>query len=189
MAKKNSEMKIPGQSWFLYVFTGVVLCVLWILVLAYPERSYNVFAVVFVIALAFMSLVQVYKAITKWTGPSWGWDIAFAIIYAILAIYLLVYPGITSQIFPFIIAFLTLFRGIDLLWVAGTMRSVSESTSWRWIGFAGIISLILSFVLMFNVAFVMPYVDVMLVIVFFAAGGGSIYAGMKLHDVYKKLKN
>lgn len=173
----------------MYVISGIILCIVGVLVLIYPISSYNAFAIIFVIALAILSIVQVYNALTEPGSSFWGWDIVFAIIYAILAIVLLTHPNITKEMFPFLIAFMTLFRGINLLGVAGRMRSLSEDTSWRWIGFAGIISVILSFIIMFNLSIVVPYVDIMLVIVFFSAGGGSIYAGSQLHKLYKQFKN
>ncbi len=189
MASDISSMKIPGHAWYMYTISGVVLFAIGALVLMYPQESYTSFAVVFVIGFFVMSLIHLYDVLTSTeANATWWWDLTIALIYAIFSMLLLFHPNITKEIFPLILGFAMLFRWASLLWASGVVRSLNEDTSWRWVAFWGLITIVLSFVVMFNPSFAAGYVDVMLVILFISAGVGSFYAGHKLHQVHKKIK-
>ncbi len=185
--KGTKKIKLPGRRWYMFSLSGVVFCILGFLVMANPDQVYGALPYVFVAGLMVFAVMQLIDSLKASSGINWGWNLAFAIVYMVVAGVLFFNADITKELFNIIVGVIMLFQGAMMLGTSGMIRSAGDNLPWRWMAFIGILVMVLSFIVMTNQSFAEGYMIFILVLLFMSAGAGSLYIGYELHKLHKTL--
>lgn len=138
--KINSAIK----NWWIYLLLGILFIALAIFLIANPLATYVTLSILF---SAFMFVSGVFEIIfavnNKDNISSWGWYLAGGIIDLLIGILLIVIPGLSMEVLPFILAFWLMFRGFAGVGTAMDMRRYGTS-NWGWILAVAIIAIVFS---------------------------------------------
>lgn len=158
-----------GLRW-LYILLAIVLFVFGVGILRHPAASYFGLALYFSIIIIVIGICEFMNALAGGSSRHWGWGLVVGIIYFIIGFVLLIHPAIAENILPYIVGFILMFKSIDFISESLEMSSL-RVRGWGWILFAGIVTLVFSFMIVFY-----PIFGVLNIIVW--TGLSFIFAGI-----------
>jgi uncharacterized membrane protein HdeD (DUF308 family) len=138
------------KHWWLSVLLGVLLVIMGIWVIMTPIESYITLSIFFS-AIIFVSGISglIFTLGNKNRLSGWGWHLASAILDLLFGAILLMYPGLSMVILPFIVAFWFMFSGFSAIGLSGEYKRMGMGSSGWGIAF-GILTIILAFIIIFK---------------------------------------
>jgi uncharacterized membrane protein HdeD (DUF308 family) len=133
------------KYWWLYLIAGIIFLVGSIWVIMTPIESYVTLAWLFSILVLADGIAQtIFSVSNREELKGWGWRLAGGILMIIMGIILILYPGISIVILPFVVGFWLLFAGIYLIGASLELRDF-YIRDWGWLLVFGIFLIFLSF--------------------------------------------
>lgn len=152
MQSISNLSKYYVKSWVLHLFSGFLLIMAGIIILANPLAGYIFISIFFSLTLLTSGLVETTFALINREGlQGWGGHLAAGIINLLIGVILVVYPLLTMALIPFILGFWLMFRGIILLILALSLRSLND-THWKAFFLGGILLSIFAIFIIINPA-------------------------------------
>ena len=143
---KKSYTNDPVRLWYLPTILGLILIGLGVWVLATPVKFFITLSLLFAFSFIAIGILDVIHAISsKHYMPNWVWLIG--------GVLLLSRPQISMIILPFLVGFGIMFRSIMSITWSMELKKLGGK-NWRWILSIGIIGLLFSFILLWNLVFV-----------------------------------
>lgn len=136
-----------GFRW-LYILMGIILFIFGISIIRHPIASYLGLAMYFSIIIIVLGISEIMNAFAGKGARHWGWGLTIGILDLIFGFILLTHPAITEDILPYMVGFILMFKSIDFI-AESIQLSTLKIKGWGWILFAGIITLIFSFMIVF----------------------------------------
>lgn len=144
------RVKNVTKHWYLSLILGILFICTGIWVLRTPLESYLTLSIVFSVIIFISGISEIIYSITnRKETDNWGWVLAGGIIDLLLGIWLLSSPLLSIAVLPYIVSFFLMFRSMIAMGFAFDLKGFTDS-GWGWLLALGILSLLLSFVLLWN---------------------------------------
>lgn len=135
-----------NKNWWLVLIKGLIMIGLAFIVFGNPEATLLGIALFIGIGLLLTGITIIIIALSvKKEMDNWGWKLAEGILDVLFGFILIANPEITAVVIPFLIGFWATFYGILL--TVGAFSSVKLN---RALLIAGILTIILGYIIMFN---------------------------------------
>jgi uncharacterized membrane protein HdeD (DUF308 family) len=135
------------KHWYLPLIAGILFVVFGIYIFTVPLAAYVTLSIVFSIAFYFSGFSDIFFALNNQKSlDGWGWYLISGILTVLFGVYLMIYPGITMEILPFVVGFALLFRSFQGLGFALDLKKLG--VSWGNLAFVSVLGIILSFILL-----------------------------------------
>lgn len=180
------KFKSLTKYWWALMIVGIAMVLVGVLVFRHPGESYMSMAIIFGIVMLVSGLMQLVMVFTENYMPGRGWIAVGGAIELILGIVLLLNPGITVAVLPYILAFWLLFRGFSIIGIASDMRTLGIS-GMGWTIATGILLVLCAFLILFNPLFGASTLVVLVGIAFMIAGISTIAFSIDIISVRKKV--
>ncbi len=126
------EIKEAVKYWWLLLLTGLVLVAVGIWVFTSPATAYLSLSILFGACILTSGFFEtVFSISARKSLEGWGWSLAGGLLDMAIGAYLLIYPGITMAILPFVLGFWLLFRGFSAIGFSFDMKSYGD-LNWGW---------------------------------------------------------
>lgn len=179
-------MKTVQQSvtnWWLILLAGILLIGFGVWVIASPVVSYISISKVLAFCILATGIFEIIFALVNFKSiESWGWVLVSGLIDFSIGGYLFLYPLITMVILPIIVGLWLLFRGALSIANAIDLRAYGFN-EWGWVLFAGILIVILAFVILTNPIFGVINIIIWTACAFIWAGVFRIILALKLRKL------
>lgn len=173
------------KHWYIPLIIGLIFILLGIYVLATPAASYLTLSLVFSLSFLVSGILEiVFSIANRKEMDSWGWYLAGGVLYSLLGILLLSRPEISLITLPFVVGFYVLFYSASALGWAYDLRNMGIM-GWGNVAVAGVLGIILSFILLWNPLFAGFSLVLWTGIAFLMIGLSGIMFSLHL----KKIKN
>jgi len=183
MATILRTIKESLNYWWLFLLTGLILIATGIWIFASPVDAYVSLSILFGISILMNGLFETSFAITARNSmDGWGWMLASGILDLIIGIYLLMYPGVTMAILPYVLGFWLLFRGFSAIGVAFDVKSYG-ARDWGWLLVLGIGIIFFGFMILAVPAFGVANIIVWTGLAFISAGVFRIFLEFRLRKL------
>lgn len=130
------------KNWWISLLIGILFVVGAFILMFNPIESYTVLAIAFAI---FMFIEGIFEIIFSFSNknilPGWGWYLALGILDLVLGAFLIIFPGMTAAIIPFILALWLMFRGFSIIGTSLELQQYGNRT-WGWYLALGILSVL-----------------------------------------------
>jgi uncharacterized membrane protein HdeD (DUF308 family) len=103
----------------------VIYAVVGLYMMFTPVVSYLALSVVFSVSILVNGVLEVIYAAGNRHMPNWGWRLGGGVIDLLIGVFLIVYPFISVEVIPVLMAFWLLFRGLAVIGDAIDMRRYS----------------------------------------------------------------
>lgn len=143
MTKQSNK----NRYWFL--IKGIIMILLALLIFQNPGGSLLAIALYIGIGFLVTGIIIIFQGfLVRKLFPNWGWRVFEGILDLILGFILIAHPALTASVLPFIIGFWGAVYGFYLAidGFSGDKNALAKAI-------AGILMLILSFIVMFNPLF------------------------------------
>lgn len=136
--KINSAIK----NWWISLVLGILYIALAVFLLYNPLATYLTLSILFAAFMFVSGIFEIIFAVNnKDNISSWGWYLAGGIIDLLIGILLIVIPGLSMAVLPFILAFWLMFRGFTGVGTAMDMRRYGTN-NWGWVLALAIIAIL-----------------------------------------------
>lgn len=180
------ELKREVRNWWISLILGILYVVVALSLMFSPFEGYMALSVLFSISMLVSGLLEISFAVSNRQGvSSWGWYLAGGIIDLILGIYLIAYPFLSMEVIPFIIAFWLMFRGFSSVGYAMDLKRYGTK-KWSWYTALGILSIIFSFVILWQPIIGVIYAVYMISFAFLTIGIFRIMLSFELKNLHKR---
>lgn len=178
--------KRPAKNWYLLLILGIVFILMGVWILRTPVSSLIALTIFFAITFLVSGIFEtIYAIANRKIIYNWGWNLAGGIIDLLIGILLISVPGLSFVFLMFYVGFALIFRAIMTIgWAVYLNRQGFRN--WGWVLVAGIIGLILSFVLLSDPAFTGWLIVIYLSITFMMLGIAQIVLSLWLKQLNKK---
>lgn len=164
---------------------GILYVAVAVCLLLAPMSSYVALSVIFSISILISGLMETLFAISnKQRLSSWGWYLAGGLIDLLLGIYLVVYPLVSMEIIPFLVAFWLMFRGFTLCGCSADLRRYG-TREWGWYLAIGILTIVCSVLILWQPGLGAIYLLYMLSFGFLMLGLFRIIFAFELRRLHK----
>lgn len=147
MSPTLQEFKISRTEWIWFMITGILLCLLGVMVLSSPF----VFGVGATIAMGVLliigSVVQIYHAVKERSKPGFWFSLITGLLMGIIGVLVIMHPMISMLMLTLILISYLVIQGFFKAIYAFQLRPLQ---GWGWVLFSGIISSILGIFLLFQ---------------------------------------
>lgn len=178
-----------GQSvknWWMSLILGILYIGVAICLMFAPLGSYIALSIVFSISMLTSGILEIFFAISnKKQVSSWGWYLAGGIIDLILGVYLVVYPMVSMEIIPFIIAFWLMFRGFSATGYSMDLKRYG-TREWGWYMAFGILAILCSLLILWQPAVGALYAVYMISFTFLIIGLFRIMLSFELKNLHRR---
>ncbi len=186
------SIKDTIKHWYLPLILGIIFIAVGILALATPMETYLSLAILFSVSFFVVGIIEIIFSISfRKQLDGWGWSLASGILSSIIGVLLIIHPQISIVTLPLFVGFVVLFR--SMMAIAWSIEFQKYKVpDWGWLLFAGILGVILSFILIWD-----PFIGGLTVVIF--TGIALITVGVfhihfsidlkKLNNTFKKLKD
>lgn len=173
------------KNWWISLLIGILYIFGGIWVFQTPLASYVSLSILFSAFIFVSGISQIIFSISNRENvQSWGWYLVSGIIDLVIGILLISHPLMTMAILPFYIGFWLLFQGFTAMGLSFQFKSAGI-TSWVWLLFLGLLTLVFSFLLLANPVFASLSIVYMTAMALICAGIFRIFLSLGL----KKIKN
>jgi hypothetical protein len=174
------SIKEAVNYWWLLLLTGVILICVGVWIMASPGAAYVSLSILFAIGILATGIFETAFAVTvRLSLDGWGWILASGLLDIIIGAYLLMYPGITMTVLPFILGFWLVFRGFSGVGSAFDMKSYGAS-DWGWLLILAIAVIFFGFLVLAVPAFGVTNILLWTSISFIVAGVFRIFLALRL---------
>lgn len=140
----DEKISSAVKNWWVSLLLGLLYILIAICLMFTPLASYIALSILFSIAMFVSGTLEILFAVTnRHHISSWGWYLAGGIIDLILGIFLMLSPGLSMAVLPFILAFWLMFRGFSSTGYAMDLKRYGTG-SWGWYLAFGILAIISS---------------------------------------------
>jgi uncharacterized membrane protein HdeD (DUF308 family) len=141
------------KHWYLPLITGILFIAAGVYVFTVPAATYLTLTILFSVSFITMGVAEIVFSIQNSKALSgWGWYLVSGLLSLVIGSYLLMYPGISISILPFVVGFTLLFRSAQVLGFALDLKNF-PGKSWGTIALIGVLGIIFSFLLLANPIF------------------------------------
>jgi uncharacterized membrane protein HdeD (DUF308 family) len=149
ITEKNKIIK----HWYLNLIIGITLILVALWVFSNPEITYTSLAMVFSVTLLFTGMLEIISSIQyKHLLKEWRLSVVIGVLDLLVGTIVISKPHIPIEALIFIMAFVFLYRSVKLIaWSTELKNYVAISSGW--VIFGSIVSVILSFLLIWNRTF------------------------------------
>lgn len=180
------------KHWYLSLILGILFILCGIYVFTAPLETYVTLSVLFSISFIVSGLFDIIFSLSNRKAISgWGWYLTGGILSLLMGIYLIIYPGISIIILPFVAGFTLMFRSFQLLGFSFDLRDIGI-LRWGNLAILSVLGIVLSFMLVANPLFSGISLVVLTALAFIFAGVSSILLAFnlkKIKDFPNKLSN
>lgn len=140
----DEKISSAVKNWWASLLLGLLYILIAICLMFTPLASYIALSILFSIAMFVSGTLEILFAVTnRHHISSWGWYLTGGIIDLILGIFLMLSPGLSMAVLPFILAFWLMFRGFSSTGYAMDLKRYGTG-SWGWYLAFGILAIISS---------------------------------------------
>ncbi|WP_345234291.1 HdeD family acid-resistance protein [Olivibacter ginsenosidimutans] len=144
------QLKRDVKNWWLFTLIGILLLIAGFYTLSNPLSSYLGLSLFFGGLILVNGIMEFSFALSnRHQTHQWGWTLAAGILDTILGLILLVYPGLSMSILPFIVGFYILLLGASLTSYAFQLKNLA-TRNWGWVLIGGILTILLALSMIFN---------------------------------------
>jgi len=181
----SSSTRAAVKNWWISLLLGILYLFAGVWVFQTPLESYVSLSILFSVFIFVSGISQIVFSISnRRNTQNWGWYLAGGILDLIIGMLLITHPLMTMSILPFYVGFWLLFQGFLAIGLSFQFKAIGVS-SWGWMLFFGILTLIFSFLLLANPVFAGLSIVYMTAIAFITTGVSRIFLAFDL----KKTKN
>lgn len=173
------------KNWWLSLVLGILYIGVAVCLMFAPLSSYVALSVVFSISMLISGILEILFAISNKHLSSWGWYLAGGIIDLLIGIYLVVYPMVSMEIIPFLIAFWLMFRGFSSTGYAMDLKRYG-TRDWGWYMAFGILAILCSLLILWQPAVGALYVVYMISFTFLIIGFFRCMLAFELKSLHKR---
>jgi uncharacterized membrane protein HdeD (DUF308 family) len=182
------SVKGPAKHWYLKLFLGIIFIIVGIWVLVTPVSAYIALSLLFGISFLVTGILQItYATSNRKVLAHWGWTLAIGILELLVGILLLVNPEISMVVLPLYVGFVLLFRSITALGWAFLLHKL-QIKYWEWVLAIGILGLMFSFVLLWDLLLTALIIVIITGIAFLLTGITHIILSFRLRRWNKRYK-
>lgn len=183
-----SEIKHSIKNWWVSLLLGIVYIIVALCLLFSPLSSYMALSIIFSVAMFVSGILEITFALSnRKRVPSWGWYIVGGIIDLVLGLYLMIYPMVSMEVIPFIIAFWLMFRGFSSAGYSIDLKRYG-TRDWGWYMALGIFSILCSMLILWQPAIGALYAVYMISFTFLLIGIFRIMISFELKNLHKRSK-
>ena len=184
------SVKNVTKHWYLSLILGILFICTGIWVLRTPLESYLTLSILFSVTIFISGIIEIIYSVTNRKEiDNWGWILAGGIIDLLLGIWLISSPLLSIAVLPYIVSFFLMFRSMIAMGFAFDLKGFTDS-GWGWLLALGILSLLFSFVLLWNPLFAGLTIVIWTGCAFITIGIYRIILSFKLkrlHNLSKKI--
>lgn len=137
------------KRWWVALIFGILAIGIGIFIFFNPIEAYIALSYAFAFYFVFYGIYKIYTVYKERNIiPAWGWSMALAIITLLLGLILLI-PGMAQDTFVYYVTFSVLFMGINTCATSFALKDIGDK-GWGWSLALGIITIILSVILLFR---------------------------------------
>jgi uncharacterized membrane protein HdeD (DUF308 family) len=173
------------KYWYIPLIIGILFILIGGYVFTVPLETYVALSTLFSISFIVSGLFDIFFSIqNQKILRGWGWYFVGGMSTLAMGIFLVVYPGISITILPFVVGFTLLFRSFQLLGFSFDLKEL-KILNWGNTAILSVLGVILSFILLDNPVFTGFSLVTITAITFISVGVSSIVLSFNL----KKLKD
>lgn len=178
------KAKRAVKFWWLQLISGLIMIVLGIVMFSYPLEGYVALSFFFGVAMLVSGMVQIIIALTSRNlFVIKGSSIVGGILDVCLGVLLCFHPAMTMALLPLIFGFWLLYHSFVTIGFGGDLNMLNVKGA-PWFIILGIISLILSFIILINpFSFGVAIVVIVTSIAFIIQGIAMVIASFKLKSL------
>ena len=144
MSNVFDQLDFQVKNTWTSLLLGILYIIVAICLLTAPISSYVALSVIFSISILISGILEIlFSFSNKKNMSSWGWYLAGGLIDLFIGIYLVVYPLVSMEIIPFIVAFWLMFRGFTLCGYSTDLKRYGTH-NWGWYMAFGILAILCS---------------------------------------------
>lgn len=171
------------KYWYIPMIVGIAFFAFGIYILTVPLQAYTALAVVFSFSFLFSGLFDSYFAIQNHKSlQGWGWHLVGGLFTLLMGLYLVMNPGISMVLLPFVVGFTLLFRSFQLLGFAFDLKD-SNMLDWGNVALASMLGIIVSFMLLASPLFTGVSIVSMTSLAFIFSGIASFFLALDLRKI------
>ena len=135
------------KHWYIPLIIGIFLIAVGIYVFTVPLETYLTLSVLFSISFIIVGLLDIIFSIrNRQILEGWGWYLVGGLLSLAAGIILIIYPGISITILPFVVGFTLLFLSFLLMGFSFEMKNLGI-TDWGYSLVLSVLGVIFSFML------------------------------------------
>jgi uncharacterized membrane protein HdeD (DUF308 family) len=178
----------PAKHWYLKLFLGIIFIIVGIWVLVTPASAYIALSLLFGISFLVTGILQIiYAGSNRKVLAHWGWTLAIGILELLVGVLLLANPELSMVILPLYVGFVLLFRSITALGWSFLLHKL-QIKHWGWVLAVGILGLMFSFVLLWDLLLTAAIIVIITGIAFLLTGISQIILSFRLKRWNKRYK-
>lgn len=177
------------KYWWVLLIAGILFAIAGLVAVLYPGITYVTLSLILGVAIFCAGLSRIIIAASS-SGymPGWGWMLTGGILELLLGILLWVYPGLTAVMLYLFVGFYLMFSGCSMIASSIDLQKF-EGSQWGWVLASGIISILLSFLVVANPIEGSLAVSYLIGFAFVFGGFSFISFAFKLRNVHKHFQN
>lgn len=177
------QAKQVVSNWWLFVILGVFLIIGGIWVMMTPVGSYISLSIFFS-AMVFVNGIFdiVFSISNRQMLKGWGWYLTGGILEVLIGVILVIHPGITMAILPFVLGFWLMTGAVSTISGAFDLKSFHVK-GWGWVLVLGVLLMISGFMVMANPIFGSGAIVIITSVAIITYGSSYIIFGIKLKKV------
>jgi uncharacterized membrane protein HdeD (DUF308 family) len=184
-----NSIKGPAKHWYIKLFLGIIFIIVGIWVLVTPVGAYIALSLLFAISFLVTGFLQIiYAGSNRKIMAHWGWTLAIGILELLVGILLLANPMLSMVVLPLYVGFVLLFRSIAAIGWAFLLHKL-HIKHWGWALVIGILGLIFSFVLLWDLLLTGLIIIIITGIAFLLTGFSQIFLSFRLRKWNKRYKD
>lgn len=173
------------KNWWVSLLLGILYVIVALSLLFAPVSSYLALSVIFSVSILVSGILEITFAVSNKKGiSSWGWYLAGGIIDLLIGLYLVIYPLVSMELIPLIVAFWLMFRGFTLCGYATDLKRYGTK-DWGWYLVFGILAILCSLGIIWQPGLGAITVLYMLSITFLIIGCFRILFSFELKRLHK----
>lgn len=182
------DLKFAVKNWWLSLILGILFVAVALILMFFPLQSYGVLAILFSITMFVSGIFEItFSVSNKKALPGWGWYLALGVLDLILGVFLLIYPGLSMAVIPFIFGFWLMFRGFSIIGYSIDLQRFG-SKNWGWYLALGILTIICAVgVIFYPVAGAFSVVYI-IAFIFLFLGIARVMLAFDLRNLYNDYK-
>jgi uncharacterized membrane protein HdeD (DUF308 family) len=146
MANLKTAITSTLKHWYLPLIVGIIFIILGFYIFTIPLATYATLSMLFSMSFIIVGLVEIYFAYSnRDTLDGWGWYLTSGILTLLLGFYLVINPGISAAVLPYVVGFAMMFRSMQGLGIALDLKKLG--LSWGTPAFISVLGILLSFLL------------------------------------------
>lgn len=177
------------KYWWLSLLVGIIFILFAIYLMFAPLASYIALSILFSVSMFVSGVFEIAFAVSNRRNiSSWGWYLTGGIIDLILGIFLMINPGLSMSVLPFVLAFWLMFRGFSAIGYAIDLKRYG-TRKWGWYMAFGILAILCSIGIIWQPAIGAFTLVYMVAYALLIIGIFRIMVAFELKNLHKRNKN